>query len=310
MEQINNTFDDLFVQPNTNEQSAYPDQSDFDKDAWAAKKQEQRETLFACVEEMADTTLSDPAALQRFLHKQGVAVHSYSVTNMLLILNQRPDKSDHVRHEEEWANMGRGIRKGEGRNAILLFRQDHEFAGKDGFMKSGYNVHRYFDISQTYGPAMPKQEQPNIRKLLSALMARTAAQIELSEDVNKEVGAIYLQQENSIHVAPGMEGGHLFRVVSRELARVEHGGGNAPTDTWFASCISNIVGARYGIAPTPIESIPGDIVAADPRTKKALLESINQPAQDTIRKMEVILQPFRRVQQESRNTQQQSQPTR
>ncbi|MDL2218080.1 hypothetical protein LJC27_05425 [Christensenellaceae bacterium OttesenSCG-928-M15] len=305
------TFDDLFMQePSGPMQQGQPE---FDKDAWVAKKQEQRETLFAHVEQMADATLSDPAALQRFLQKQGAAVHSYSVTNMLLILKQRPDKSDHVRHEDEWTELGRGIRKGEGRNAILLFRQDHEFAGKDGFMKSGYNVHRYFDISQTYGPAMQKQEQPNIRTLLSALMAKTAVQVTLSESVNKEVGAIYVQQENIIHVAPGMEGGHLFRVVSRELARVEHGGGNSPADTWFASCISNIVGARYGIAPTPIESIPGDIATADPRTKKALLESINQPAQDTIRKMETMLQPYRRAQRESRSGQQQpqqSQPSR
>ncbi len=134
-----NNFNDLFMQQEPTEPIYQPD---FDKEAWAQKKQEQRDALFAQVDEMADVTLSDPAALQRFLYKQGAAVHAYSVTNTLLILKQRPD-AEHVRHEDEWAQMGRGIRKGEGRNAILLFKQDHEYAGKDGFMKSGYNVHRY-----------------------------------------------------------------------------------------------------------------------------------------------------------------------
>lgn len=314
MEQRNGMFDDLFQQPQSQGETAQgviPGQPAFDKEEWAAKKQAQREELFANVDVMADVTLSDPAALQRFLSKQGKSAITYSVTNTLLILKQRPDQSDNVRHEEEWKKAGRGIRKGEGKNAILLFRRDHEYAGDDGMMKTGYNVHRFFDVTQTYGPALPEPQQLDTRRLLSALMANTMVHIRLSEGVQKETGAIYVKQENAILVAPGMEGGNLFRAVSRELARVQQGGEPSAAATWYASCISNIVNARYNVAPTPIAEIPGDIAGTDTRTKRAILESISHPAMETIQRMERALQPYRQqLRESSRQPQQQEQPTR
>lgn len=294
------TYDDLFLQPQEEAQlGSAPQQPEFDKEAWAAKKQEQRQTLFTHADEMAALTLTDPRVLQAFLTKQGKAAVSYSVTNTLLIMQQRPD-AEHVRHEDDWQKAGRGIRRGEGRNAILLFKRDHEYAGDDGLMKSGYNVHRYFDIVQTFGPALPKPQQLDLRVLLSALMRDTSVRLNLSENVSKETGAVYIEQEGAIHVAAGMEGGNLFRAVSRELARVQHGGDTSPAATWYASCISNIVNARYGVAPTPIQEIPEDIALSDPRTKRAMLEAVSHPAMEMIQRMERALQPHRQQMRENR----------
>lgn len=307
------TYDDLFLQPQEEAQlGSAPQQPEFDKEAWAAKKQEQRQTLFTKIDEMAALTLFDSRVLQRFLYQQGKSAVRYSVTNTLLILHQRPEQSDHVRHEDDWSKAGRGIRRGEGRNAILLFKRDHEYAGDDGLMKTGYNVHRYFDISQTFGPALPKPQQLDLRLLLSALMRDTTVQLNLSENVSKETGAVFIEQEGAIHVAAGMEGGNLFRAVSRELARVQHGGDTSPAATWYASCISNIVNARYGVAPTPVQEIPEDIALSDLRTKKAILEAISHPAMETIRRMETTLQPYRQQQREARQAppRQQEQPSR
>lgn len=103
-----NTFDDLFdasaAKNNRNDQP-------FDKDAWAAKKQEQRQAVYDLADSTAEAIAADGGRFRDYLDVQS-RFDRYTATNALLILAQKPEATQ-LRDFESWRSTGAFIKRQE-----------------------------------------------------------------------------------------------------------------------------------------------------------------------------------------------------
>ena len=85
--------------------------SAFDKAKWAAKKKEERETVFSLIDETAVSLAKDPELFQKFLDVQS-RFDRYSVSNALLIAAQRPDMTE-AADAKSWNDKGVYVKYGQ-----------------------------------------------------------------------------------------------------------------------------------------------------------------------------------------------------
>ena len=90
----------------------------FDKEAWASRKQQDREAAYAMVDDALKKMGSDTKAFQTYLDVQS-KFERYSVSNALLVAAQKPEATD-LGDANFWRGRGGYIRKGE--SGILLSR--------------------------------------------------------------------------------------------------------------------------------------------------------------------------------------------
>lgn len=240
---------------------------------WIQKKKEERESLYSMAEQMANEVLSSPEKLNQYLQLQA-NLGKASTRNVLLTFAQKPEAT-FILSAEEWGERGRGIRRGEGSKAIKQFRADKEYTKENGDVVMGYKVERCFDVSQTYGN--PTSERASVgmpmRSKIKALMKDTPVPVKLSEKVPQNLGALYSEKEDTIFVAPNMEGEALFFTVARELARAD-----GCDSTFLCECAASVTCRRFGIEPKTINDIPADYVVMDSKDKRSLLDEVREAA--------------------------------
>ena len=161
-------YDDLF--------SAQPDPQggeSFDKDAWAVKKQHERDQVYglidAYVHDMGSLgKLTFANAFQTYLDVQA-RFDRYSVSNAVLIAAQMPEAT-RLADFDAWKDNGVYVKRGA--EAITILEPGKEYTRQeDGSTGVFYNPKKVFDISQTSAiqqtaPAVNRDE----RLLLKALM--------------------------------------------------------------------------------------------------------------------------------------------
>lgn len=268
-----------------------PEAPRMSKEEWAEMKRQERSEVFATLDRMADQALADPNMLSAYLSLQARLGRS-SLSNTLLVLAQKPDAT-FVCDAKAWQDRGRGIRKGEGKNAIRQLQQDQEYRRSDGSMVMGYKVVRCFDVSQTYGRpthqratlAMPLKDK------LKALMTDAPVRVKLSDTMSQSIGAAYSEAEQAIHVARGMDGAKMFYCVARELARAE-----GCTNLFLNDCAANITCVRFGVEPRLADRIPEDIVSLSTKEKKAALAQVRECAGEVVSRVERNLYEMRQQQ--------------
>ena len=124
----------------------------FDKEEWANRKQQDRESAYAMVDDALKKVGTDGKAFQTYLDVQS-KFERYSVSNALLVAAQKPDATD-LGEANFWRGRGGYIRKGE--SGILLMEPGNSYTRKDGSKGVGINVKRVFDISQTTLSPVPE----------------------------------------------------------------------------------------------------------------------------------------------------------
>ncbi len=125
----------------------------FDKEEWASRKQQDRESAYAMVDDALKKVGTDGKAFQTYLDVQS-KFERYSVSNALLVAAQKPDATD-LGEANFWRGRGGYIRKGE--SGILLMEPGNSYTRKDGSKGVGINVKRVFDISQTTLSPVPER---------------------------------------------------------------------------------------------------------------------------------------------------------
>lgn len=95
------SFDDIFAAQAGRQR--WGDQP-FDKDAWAAKKQEERKELYALADATAVEISSSGEKFQAYLDVQA-RFSRYTPTNALLILAQMPEATQ-LRDFDAWKDLG------------------------------------------------------------------------------------------------------------------------------------------------------------------------------------------------------------
>lgn len=240
------SFDDLFQQEN--DQPAPRNDRPFDKEAWKRQKQEQRETVYTMIDDMAKTVAQDGTAFQKYLDIQS-RFDRYSVANALLILAQKPNAT-RIADFDTWKEQGTYIRKNE--SGFYILEPGEEYQRDDGTIGISYNLKKMFDISQTGNNR--KQEMPTYpddRTRIKALMDHAPVSIHISDALPEGTNALYRPETREIQIRRGMNASNIFRTLSQELAHAEMDKGDSSYNRlahgFHVYCVSYMLCKQYGV---------------------------------------------------------------
>ena len=284
-------FDDLFRQEQgqTTPISGQP----FDKEAWAQKKQEQREAVYAMIDETATAVAQDGNAFQKYLDVQS-RFDRYSVSNALLILAQKPEAT-RIADFDTWKDQGAYIRKKE--SGFYIIEPGEEYQRQDGSTGISYNPKKMFDISQT-GNSRKRETPvyPDERTRIKALLAHAPVSVRISDTLPSGVNALYQPDKREIQIRRGLDANHIFRALAQELAQAEmdqgDGSYNRSEQGFRAYCASYMLCKQYGVETDGFyhfEGVPQMLGALEPQEIRAELSVIREAANEISGRMNRML---------------------
>jgi len=284
-------FDDLFRQ----EEGQAPRISDqpFDKEAWAQKKQEQRETVYTLIDETATAVAQDGDTFQKYLDVQS-RFDRYSVSNALLILAQRPNATV-IKDFDTWKDQGAYIRKKE--SGFYIIEPGEEYQREDGSTGISYNPKKMFDISQT-GNSRKRETPvyPDERTRIKALLAHAPVPVRISDTLPSGVTALYQPDTREIQIRRGLDANHIFRALAQELAQAEmdkgDGSYNRSEQGFHAYCTSYMLCKQYGVETNGFyhfEGVPQRLETLEPQEIRAELTAIKEAAGEISGRMNRML---------------------
>jgi len=284
-------FDDLFRQ----EEGQAPRISDqpFDKEAWAQKKQEQRETVYTLIDETATAVAQDGDTFQKYLDVQS-RFDRYSVSNALLILAQRPNATV-IKDFDTWKDQGAYIRKKE--SGFYIIEPGEEYQREDGSTGISYNPKKMFDISQT-GNSRKRETPvyPDERTRIKALLAHAPVPVRISDTLPSGVNALYQPDTREIQIRRGLDANHIFRALAQELAQAEmdkgDGSYNRSEQGFHAYCTSYMLCKQYGVETNGFyhfEGVPQRLETLEPQEIRAELTAIKEAAGEISGRMNRML---------------------
>lgn len=237
-------FDDIFKSPPSMQDSR--SFTPFDKDAWAAEKQQERESVYAMIDAAAMEMSSNGDLFQTYLDVQA-RFDRYSVSNAILITAQMPEAT-RLADFDTWKGNGVYVKKG--MTGISILEPGKEYERENGTVGVSYNVKKVFDISQTNSrqkaaPAVSRDE----RLLLKALINNAPCQLSITNELPENINVIYKPEDNVILLRQGMDAPTIFRGLSQELARahIDKSGYTCASPVFSAYCVSYMLCKRNGI---------------------------------------------------------------
>ena len=150
-------YDDLFTgQPTQQEEKP------FDKTVWAARKQAEREGVYAMIDSYVQDMGREGGLFRAYLDVQA-RFDLYSVSNAILIAAQCPEATK-LADFDSWKANGVYVRRGA--DAITILEPGKEYQRDDGSVGVSYNVRKVFDISQTRAAQRPAPTTVRDERLL------------------------------------------------------------------------------------------------------------------------------------------------
>lgn len=285
-----NNFDDILessaARNNLNDQP-------FDKDAWAEKKQAERQAVYEMADAAAAEVCADGEKFRAYLDTQ-TRFDRYSVTNALLILAQMPEATQ-LKDFDGWKDAGASIKRQQ--KGISILEPGEEYTREDGTIGTSYNVKKVFDISQTTARA---KAQPTVsvddRLLLKALIHRPPVPIQMVDELPGNMGALYDHDQQVIFVRRGMDAPNIFRSVSMELAHAEIGAAREDytrdSAAFSAYCASYMLCRKNGVDVRGYDfgNLPESLRESDPQTQRAALSEIRDTAAGISARMSRVLE--------------------
>ena len=270
------------------------EKQDFDVNAWAEKKQSERDEVYALRDKMTSEVSADGNKFRQYLDIQS-RFRRYSVGNVLLIMAQKP-QATRLKDFEGWKENRVSIRRNE--KGIRILEPGNEYKRDDGTMGISYNIKKVFDISQTKAKKQPARQKPEERSVLVALVSRTPVPLQTVEQLgDSSMGAKFDQAQNKIFVKKGMDGEDIFRSVTQELAHadlamgMEQGEYTREGNAFRAYCVSYMLCRQYGFSTErfSFEELPGGFAEAEPQEVRQELEVIRDVAESISGRMSRIL---------------------
>ena len=239
-------FDDLFS-GQTAQQPIQRDDASFDKDAWAAKKQAEREGVYSIMDNFALEMKGNGELFRSYLDVQA-NFDRYSVSNAILVAAQCPEAT-RLLDFDSWKGSGVYVKRGE--DAIAILEPGKEYEKDDGSVGVSYNVTKVFDISQTYSR---QQATPTVsrddRLLLKALMNNAPCRFAISNELPEGVNVAYDARDNVVQVRQGLDAATLFRGVAQNMALAHMAKGNRACQNanFAAYSVSYMLCKRNGVS--------------------------------------------------------------
>ncbi len=265
-------YDDLFTtQP--------APQEEFNKDAWAAKKQAERKDVYLMIDTYAHEMSIDGGLFQGYLDVQA-RFDLYSVSNAILIAAQCPEATK-LADFDTWKADGVYVKRCQ--DAITILEPGKEYKKDDGSRGVSYNVKKVFDISQTRAeqrpaPAVARDE----RLLLKALMNNAPCRFAISNELPEGVNMAYHAESNVIYVRQGLDAPTIFRGLAQELARahMDKGGIACESPDFTAYSVSYLLCKRNGVSVEgfSFQRMPESYAMMDAKALRAEVATIRDMA--------------------------------
>ena len=217
----------------------------FNKEEWAAQKQEQRKAAYELVDMTCEKMMADGGAFQQYLDVQG-HFDRYSVNNAILVSAQMPEATqlkDYGSWKQSRAYVDKDAQK------ITILEPGKEYEREDGSKAVGYNAKIVYDISQTTAKDRQQpQEAKTMRELVSAMI--DASPVSFVPDDKLELPAFYDSSQQTIFVKTGLNEEQLFVSMAKEVAAAvfdfKHKESRDASE-FKSFCVAYMVSSRYGV---------------------------------------------------------------
>lgn len=283
-----NNFDNLFTAGGEKNESK--SERSFNKEEWAAKKQQERTDAFELLDTATKEAVENCETFRDYLLVQS-RFGRYSVSNALLIAYQN-NKATYLADFETWKEKGVFVQRGE--KAITLLEPGNEFTREDGTTGFSVNVKRMFDISQTNSRRDYSRREPDERRVLKALIASSPCDIRMTNELEGNVCARYVPKDDAIYIRQGLDGYDIFRSLSQEIviANFAKDGVRREDCSFTAYCASYILCERSGFdtGDYNFEKAPDRFKEAEPKTIRGQLDKIRDSANEVSQDMRRVME--------------------
>ena len=283
-----NNYDDLFTANGEKKESKT--ERPFNKEEWAAKKQQERAEAFEMLDNATVEAVANPETFRDYLLIQS-RFGKYSVSNALLISYQN-NEATYLADFETWKEKGVFVQKGE--RGITLLEPGNEFTREDGTTGFSINVKKVFDISQTNSERSYSRRTPDERRVLKALISSSPCDIRMTNELDGNVCARYVPKDDAIYIRQGLDGEDIFRSLSQEIVIANFAkNGVAREDCVFtAYCATYVLCERNGFdtGDFDFEKVPEMCKDAEPKAIRGQLDKIRDSANELSQYMNRIME--------------------
>lgn len=283
-----NNYDDLFTA--NGEKKDSKTERPFNKEEWAAKKQQERAEAFEMLDNATEEAVANPETFRDYLLIQS-RFGKYSVSNALLISYQN-NEATYLADFETWKEKGVFVQKGE--RGITLLEPGNEFTREDGTTGFSINVKKVFDISQTNSERSYSRRTPDERRVLKALISSSPCDIRMTNELDGNVCARYVPKDDAIYIRQGLDGEDIFRSLSQEIVIANFAkNGVAREDCVFtAYCATYVLCERNGFdtGDFDFEKVPEMFKDAELKEIRSQLDKIRDSANELSQDMNRIME--------------------
>lgn len=217
----------------------------FNKEEWAAQKQEQRKAAYELIDTTCEQMMADGGAFQQYLDVQG-HFDRYSVNNAILVSAQMPEATqlkDYGSWKQSRAYVDKDAQK------VTILEPGKEYEREDGSKAVGYNAKVVYDISQTSAKDRQQpQEAKTMRELVSAMIDASPVSFVPVDDL--ELPAFYDSAQQTIFIKTGLNEEQLFVSMAKEVSAAvfdcKHKESRDASD-FKSFCVAYMVSSRYGV---------------------------------------------------------------
>lgn len=217
----------------------------FNKEEWAAQKQEQRKAAYELIDTTCEQMMADGGTFQQYLDVQG-HFDRYSVNNAILVSAQMPEATqlkDYGSWKQSRAYVDKDAQK------ITILEPGKEYEREDGSKAVGYNAKIVYDISQTSAKDRQQpQEAKTMRELVSAMIDASPVSFVPVDDL--ELPAFYDSAQQTIFIKTGLNEEQLFVSMAKEVSAAvfdfKHKESRDVSE-FKSFCVAYMVSSRYGV---------------------------------------------------------------
>ena len=217
----------------------------FNKEEWAAQKQEQRKAAYELIDTTCEKMMADGVSFQQYLDVQG-HFDRYSVNNAILVSAQMPEATqlkDYGSWKQSRAYVDKDAQK------VTILEPGKEYEREDGSKAVGYNAKIVYDISQTSAKDRQQpQEQKTMRELVSAMIDASPVSFVPVDDL--ELPAFYDSAQQTIFIKTGLNEEQLFVSMAKEVSAAvfdfKHKESRDASE-FKSFCVAYMVSSRYGV---------------------------------------------------------------
>lgn len=217
----------------------------FNKEEWAAQKQEQRKEAYELIDRTRDQMMADGGAFQQYLDVQG-HFDRYSVNNAILVSAQMPEATQ-LKDYGSWKQSRVYVDKDA--QKVTILEPGKEYQREDGSKAVGYNAKVVYDVSQTSAKDRQQpQEQKTMRELVSAMIDASPVSFVPVDDL--ELPAFYDSGQQTIFIRTGLNEEQLFISMAKEVSAAvfdcKHKESRDASE-FKSFCVAYMVSSRYGV---------------------------------------------------------------